>query len=237
LTFNNVITQLWDVATGQELRRFTPAGNAAFSPDGRQLATVSGEPDVLLWDVASGQVIRRFVGHTALGYPVIFSADGSRILTSSDDRTARLWDVATGNELQRFTSPLEFAPFNPLAVSLSPDGRLVLTAAGMIVQLWDAATGQELRRLAGHTDEVNMVTFSPDSRYALTTSDDGTARMWDVATGQEVRRLSGHAINVFAVAFLCERRHAIQAAGERKPLRVAGPRQSGMIPLLARPIP
>jgi WD40 repeat protein/transcriptional regulator with XRE-family HTH domain len=197
----DVITQLWDVATGRELRRFTPAGNAAFSPDGRQLATVSGDHDVLLWDVASGQVIRRFVGHTAFGYSVIFSSDGTRLLTNADDRTARLWDVATGNELQRFTSPLEFVSFNTVAVSLSPDGPLVITAAGTIVQLWDAATGKELRRLAGHTDEVNMARFSPDSRYALTTSDDGTARVWDVATGQELRRLSGHAINVFAAAF------------------------------------
>jgi len=45
-------------------------------------------------------------------------------------------------------------------------------------RLWDVQTGQELRRFAGHTDDVRYVAFSPDGKYILTASQDGTTRLW-----------------------------------------------------------
>jgi WD40 repeat protein len=47
-------------------------------------------------------------------------------------------------------------------------------------RLWDAETGQELRRFIGHTAGVENVVFSPDGKYLLSGSDDGTAMLWDV---------------------------------------------------------
>ena len=40
----------------------------------------------------------------------------------------------------------------------------------------------------GHTKGVYSVVFSPDDKYVLTGSYDGTARLIDVQTGQEIRR-------------------------------------------------
>jgi WD40 repeat protein len=37
-----------------------------------------------------------------------------------------------------------------------------------MVQLWDAVTGALLQTLKGHTDRVNSVAFSPDSRQVNT---------------------------------------------------------------------
>jgi streptogramin lyase len=55
--------------------------------------------------------------------------------------------------------------------------------------------------LAGHTDSVWAVAFSPDGTRILTGSGDNTARLWDAATGKLVATLVGHAARVFAVAF------------------------------------
>lgn len=41
-------------------------------------------------------------------------------------------------------------------------------------------TGQELRRFIGHSAGVENVVFSPEGKYLLTGSGDGTAMLWDV---------------------------------------------------------
>jgi WD40 repeat protein len=51
-----------------------------------------------------------------------------------------------------------------------------------------------------HEDALRVVTFSFDSKYFVTGSNDGTVRIWDVATGREVRRLI-HGGVVLVVAF------------------------------------
>jgi WD40 repeat protein len=46
------------------------------------------------------------------------------------------------------------------------------------VRLWDAATGQPLGEpLAGHTDWVNSVAFSPDGQ-SIVSGGDRTVRLW-----------------------------------------------------------
>ena len=47
-------------------------------------------------------------------------------------------------------------------------------------------TGKDLMIFKGHTDIVTGVAFSPDGKYLLTSSWDGTVRLWDVANGKEM---------------------------------------------------
>jgi WD40 repeat protein len=47
---------------------------------------------------------------------------------------------------------------------------------------------------------VTAVAFSPDGRYVVSGSEDGTAWVWEVTSGHEVARLT-HDDRVFAVAF------------------------------------
>jgi WD40 repeat protein len=97
--------KLWDLGTRQLLRTLRghtlPVERAAFSPDGRLLATVSGDfqqprtpGEVKLWDVASGRELVSLKGHGGPVHGVAFTPDGQTLATASADGTAKLWDVS-----------------------------------------------------------------------------------------------------------------------------------------------
>ena len=65
---------------------------------------------------------------------------------------------------------------------------------------WSSDWG-ERAFLAGHTDIITAVAFSPHGTRVLTGSWDKTARLWDAATGKPVATLTGHTDPVAAVAF------------------------------------
>ncbi len=73
--------------------------SVACSPDGKRLATASGDKTAKVWDAASGQELLTLRGHIGAVYSVAWSPDGKRLATASGDQTAKVWDAASGQEL------------------------------------------------------------------------------------------------------------------------------------------
>ncbi len=166
----------------------------AFSPDGRWVATGSGDGSVRVFAAATGAELAQ-VDHDGWVTAVVFSPDGTRVATGSADRSARVFDVASGAELVR----LDHGGWVN-AVAFGSDGSLVATGSGDgSARVFAAATGAELTRL-DHSGGVTAVAFSPDGTRVATGSDDGSARVFDVASGAELARLD-HDNQVTAVAF------------------------------------
>ena len=67
-------------------------------PDGKRLASASGDRTVKVWDAATGQETLTLKGHTDAVTSVAFSPDGKRLASASADRTVKVWDAATGQE-------------------------------------------------------------------------------------------------------------------------------------------
>jgi WD40 repeat protein len=61
--------------------------------------------------------------------------------------------------------------------------------------------GAALQTLKGHSGRVSSVAFSPDSKLAMSGSDDKTIRLWETMTGAAVQTLEGHSSRVSSVAF------------------------------------
>ncbi len=76
-------------------------------------------------------------------------------------------------------------------------------ALGAILLASHAAKTQEHVSLVPQLgmDLITSVAFSRDGHFALTGSNDKTARVWDVATGVQIRSFAGHAGAVTSVAF------------------------------------
>jgi WD40 repeat protein/serine/threonine protein kinase len=134
--------QLWDVVSRTlrtNLVLDAPAGFvAAFSPDGRILATTAGyghlENAIRLWDTTTARLVGTCIGHKQPIFSVTFSPDGKTLASASDDSMMKLWNVTTQQELLT----LRQLGGSLTGLTFSPDGHMLIgasrifTASGVI---------------------------------------------------------------------------------------------------------
>ena len=212
-------TRLWNVAPASAistlalpLEKYESVEQAAFSPDGRTLAFVSGEV-ARLWDVASRKV--SFTLKAELGYrpSVTFSFDGQRLALVSLDQPVRVFDVANGKLILELRA-VEGDRVN--AAVFSPDGRWIATAAeGGVARIWNARTGKPVHKIFFDREtSVFSVAFSQDSRTLAVGARTLEVGLWDVATGKPVRKLYGHEGTVTNVIYSVDGRYLLTGSSD-----------------------
>jgi hypothetical protein len=170
----------------------------AYSPDGTQLASASGDRTIKLWDTHGDAPLGTLRGHTDFVRSVVYSPDGSRLASASVDNTIKLWDGRSGTAI----ATLHGHAGRVTTVSFSPDGKQLASASwDSTVKLWDARSGALLATLRGHTGGVHSVAYSPDGTRLASASGDRTIKLWDAKSGTELATLPGHTADVYSVAY------------------------------------
>jgi WD40 repeat protein len=136
---------------------------------------------------------------------LISSVDSGIVLQSLDLHSGKETEAAE-NQLKTVLSNIqehnriEAHDAELRSVAVSPNGRIVASAAyDKKIKLW-SPQGKLLRTLSGHTDGVVGLSFSPDSKYLASASHDRTLKIWNVETGT-FQNLEGHKNGVNSVQF------------------------------------
>jgi WD40 repeat protein len=192
LTVLRATSQIWDMSVKPTARLVTNLGSANDRNSGAAAFSADGQSVVI---DGSKLALRDLHNH------VLISFDKSRIPSDSQI----------------------------VSLAFSPDGRYLVGAvartyrsdqtpdpneAAQNVIAWDMVTGTVVRSFGAdlHNRRLNHVTISPNSRFVLTSSNDGTLILWDIETGHLVTRLAGHTGTVNMAVFTPDSRYVISAS-------------------------
>lgn len=169
-----------------------------FSTDGRMVAITESEgARILIWDTQTWEILQILDEPIDWVETAVFSPNDNTLYAGTRDGVIYTWNPHNGEYLGTVSEDLN----RVLDLAINTDGSLLISANGTEAITWNTNMGERIHTLVGHTEAILHITYSPDERYILTSSEDDTLILWDANTGNPIHRLVGHSDDVFAGYF------------------------------------
>jgi WD40 repeat protein/beta-lactamase regulating signal transducer with metallopeptidase domain len=216
--------RLWDMATGNELKRFARP---------KPLPPKPAKPDPKKEQAQLEELVRHF-GQGGGGSFSVALAPAAKVLAASGANVIQIWEVETGKELRQ----IEVPGGGIAGLLFSPDGRVLAARIGNgALLVWEVESGKLLHDIKLPTRETgNMVVlaiggdggdapgmaFTPDSKALVGAATEykkeeaaHSVKFWDLASGKELHKVPvPGGVNVSGVALSPDGKLVAYGAGD-----------------------
>lgn len=173
--------------------------SAAFSADGKFLATADEDRKVRMWSVLNGALEATLDGPTQPLSSVAISADGRRVVATSSGNRSLLsrnpdpvGNVWIWNQLSGPARKIEIGNVHVRQAAFINNSTVVVAAGNELLSLDVSQDGTpEPHKIWTHSEEVRSLAVSPDGRLLASGGLDRTVDIVDISTGTLVHRLPG----------------------------------------------
>jgi len=168
--------------------------SVSFSPDGKHLASGSGDTTVRFWDVQTETPHFTCVGHKHWILSVAWATNGKKLASGCKKSEIRIWDPETGQQLgktltghKQWITCLQWEPFH----RNTECRRLASSSKDGSIRIWDTVLCKSLIILTSHLQSVTCIRWGGEG-LIYSSSQDRTIKVWRDSDGVLCRTLQGH---------------------------------------------
>lgn len=178
-TYMSGYLNVWNIKAPQKTNKI-PCYAAwpyySFSRDRKIVLTVRDEHYFQIWNTKDFSNIRDIHFKDFPKKQVVLNSDGSMIAYGTDDNTIAIMNSENGKIISMITDVFRFRNY-----VFSNDDKYLITCSydENDVNKWDIKTAKCVGKWKGHTHRVYDIDVSPDGKYIVSVSHDGTIKFWD----------------------------------------------------------
>ena len=214
----NVLTAIWDVASGEKIHEWKWAKNndphsnitdLCFSSDSRKLAVANfRQRRGFVLDLDSKEQLFSFK-HPGV-YGLSFDSTNQTLVTVGWDSSIKHWDVETGEvdvdkdvNFPRQGQPDYESDLRMYSIRYSPNGQTYATQhMRAITRIWKTSDGEMMSENNPNTSvDTGTLSYSHDGLWLATGDRKGVARIYDTLTGKVIMTKQAHPDAVISMHF------------------------------------